>query len=43
MKKLPPRKTCRETSSRSRGSTPVTGVGRSTTGMWHDWQLRVPG
>ena len=41
MKKLPPRKSWRDRPSRGSPSTDVIGVGCSTTGIWHDWQLCV--
>ncbi len=41
MKKLPPTNVCCETFGRGSPSTGVTGTWPLTSGMWHDWQLRV--
>ena len=41
MKKLPPTNVCRENPARGSPNTDVIGTSSFTTGMWHDWQLRV--
>jgi len=42
MKKLPPTKPWRLNPSRGSPTTEEIGVGWSTTGMWHAWQLWRP-